>query len=230
MMTSKRYLRHLATAGITLLVTTGLALAGAHTWTVNEVFSNSCGSIQFIELKECCGGNFEQGAPGHNVTSNTNSYLMPGGALPPNTANKTLLYATPACAALPGFPTPDGVIPAGSVPFFSVNGDSVSYFPYNTLTFGPGVCPTDGIHSLGPSLVVGVNSPKNYAGTTISIDVSCALKGDVNNNGVRDGDDVAAFVRAKLGTPNAGDNVFCADYCTGNLDGDVAAFVNDLLS
>lgn len=41
--------------------------------------------------------------------------------------------------------------------------------------------------------------------------------------------DIGGFVRTKLGNPGEGDNETCADYQTGTLDGDIAAFVEDLL-
>lgn len=58
----------------------------------------------------------------------------------------------------------------------------------------------------------------------------CALRGDMNKDGVVDGDDIAGFIRAKLGqNPEAGENVICANY-SGTLEQDVAAFTADLLS
>src|SRR5438105_8662865 len=141
----------------------GWALAGSHLWRINEVFSNASGTIQFIELKECCGDNFETGVNGHTMTSNTRSYVIPGSALPPTTALKSLLFATPAFAALPGAPTPDFVFPASSVPFFSINGDTISYVPWDVMTFGAGALPTDGVHSLAPGGNIACNSPKNVA-------------------------------------------------------------------
>ncbi|GJQ25135.1 MAG: hypothetical protein HBSAPP02_01670 [Phycisphaerae bacterium] len=202
-------------------------LAGAHTWRVNEVFSNAAGNIQFIELRECCGGNFETGVNGQLLTSSTRSYTFSGFTIPPTTANRHLLIATPDCAALPGFPTPNYIIPAGSVPFFNTGGDFVKYAVYDTLTFAS--VPTDGVHSLNAGLVVACNTPTNFAGATGSINLGCSMLGDVNGSGGLDGGDIAGFVRVKTGTPIGGDNVACAEYCTGTLAGDIAAFVNDLL-
>jgi len=225
-----------AAAGITavavLLATTGLALGGAHTWRVNEMFTNSCGDIQFIELREINGGPGETGVNGHNVTSNSKSYTIPGPALTPPTGFKTLLFATPAFAALPGVPTPDYIFPAGSVPFFSAGGDTVKYIPYSTVTFGAGICPTNGILSLSGTLTTATNSPRNYAGATIvgGIDVSCSMSGDVNNDGAVNGDDIPGFIRVITAAPIAGDKIGCANYCGGTLAANIAAFVNDLLN
>lgn len=59
---------------------------------------------------------------------------------------------------------------------------------------------------------------------------ACVLQGDVNQDGIVDGLDVAAFARAKLGVPEPGDEPVCADYETGTLEGDAMAFVEDLLN
>lgn len=155
------------------VLSAGTARAGSHTWDVNELFSNDDGTIQFIELFEANGTPGEVNVQGHAITSNVNSFPLPGSSLTAPTSNKFLLIATQAFADLPDAPTPDYIIPAGLLPFFfSVDGDTVSYQPYDNLTFGGGVLPTDGISSLNFDLTTGVNSPTNYASETGSIDVS----------------------------------------------------------
>ncbi len=208
----------------------GLALAGGHTWKINEAFSNASGTIQFIEAKETGGGAGETATAGHNITSNSKSFTITANVAAP-ASFKHLLFATPAFAALPGVPTPDYIFPAGSVPFFSTAGDTIRYVALDaTFVFGAGVMPTDGVHSLSrPGFTVGCNSPTNYAGVTATINLGCALSGDVDNNASRNADDIAAFVRVKANTLVGGENPACAEYCTGSLAGDIAAFVNDLL-
>ena len=44
---------------LSIVCPTGFALAGQHTWDVNEVFSNADGTIQFVELWEANGGTGE---------------------------------------------------------------------------------------------------------------------------------------------------------------------------
>ena len=90
---------------------TAPVLAGGHTWRINEVFSNACGTVQFIELAECCGGAGETATSGHAVTSNTNSFNIPANRTG-STSFKKILLATDAFAALPGAPTRDYAIPA----------------------------------------------------------------------------------------------------------------------
>jgi len=150
--------------------------AGAHTWDVNEWFSNADGTIQFIEIQEANGTPNETGVGNCFITSNARSYDIPNNVASPTT-NKYLLFATPAFAALPGAPTPDFLFPAGQVPFFATTGDTLRYSPYDTRTFGAGVLPTDGVHSLSKLLAVQVNSPTNYAGQTGSVDASPAPPG-----------------------------------------------------
>lgn len=150
----------------------GVALAGSHTWDVNEIFSSADGTVQFVELFEVNGGSGETGLPGHDLTSNSNIFAIPGPALVGSTSNKFFLIATQAFADLPGAPTPDRIIPGGLVPFFSISGDTISYDPWDSMTFGVGVLPTDGVTSLNFDLTTGTNSPTNYAGGTGSVDAS----------------------------------------------------------
>lgn len=74
-----------------------------------------------------------------------------------------------------------------------------------------------------PSLEVG------FRVVDLSASLPCALIGDVSGDGAVNGDDVAGFVRVKLGAPSAGDRENCAAYGTGSAAGDAAAFAADLL-
>ncbi|HWL94074.1 MAG TPA: hypothetical protein VNT79_11125 [Phycisphaerae bacterium] len=216
-----------------LLAAAGIAYAGGHTWRVNEVFSNAAGNIQFVELREVGGGANETGIVGRTVTSTTRSFTIPGPAPSAPTSNKTLLFATPDFAALPGVPTPNYIFPAGSVPFISPGGsDSVSYNPYDPggIAYATGVLPTDGVKSLNDGNIIACNTPKNYAGVTATLNLGCSTLGDVDDSAVLDGGDIAGFVRSKLGVPDVDDNPACAEYCTGSLAADINAFVNDLLN
>lgn len=71
----------------------------------------------------------------------------------------------------------------------------------------------------------------DYALTYFYNSHTCTHPGDVNNDGAVDGDDVAGFVRAKMGYPPvAGENPPCADFGHGNVPDDTAAFVAALLN
>lgn len=183
----RRRARLMAVATLFTAAITGLpALGGGHTWRVNEIFSNADGTIQFVELRESQGTNLERATGGHVVSSiaTAKTFTITSNVTGP-TANKCLLIATAAFAALPGAPTPDYTIPAGSLPFFfSIAGDTIRYSTYDEspgFVFSAGQLPTDGVSSLNrvctfpdcPTVpTVGTNSPRNYAGVTGSVDAS----------------------------------------------------------
>jgi hypothetical protein len=219
----------------TVAILTGKALAGGHTWRIGEVFTDSTGTIQFVECQECCGGANESATAGHNVTglALSRSFTITANSAAP-TSFKTILLGTPAFAtlfaALPGSPTPNYIIPPGSVPFVRViGGDTITYVPYHSLVIPNGALPTDGVKSYYMNGTTSCNTPKNYAGLGGTINAGCTLQGDVNNDSKVDGDDVGAFVRAKMSLSLVGESPACAEYCTGSLATDITAFVNDLL-
>ena len=218
-----------AAAAVAALVAAPFAHAGGHTWRISEVFSNADGSIQYVEAGEAFGGDGEVNTNGRMITSTANSFTITANVSPP-TGFRKLLFATPGFAALEGAPTPDYIIPAGSVPFFSVAGDTVRYVPYDTtFSFSAEALPIDGVHSLNRDGSVGCNTPENYAGEVGFVNVGCAMSGDVDGSGAVDGGDVAAFLRVVTGAPDVGDQVACAEYCAGSLADTIAAFVADLL-
>jgi len=158
------------------------------------------------------------------------SYPIPGPNLTGNTSFKTFLLATLDCAALPGFPTPDRILNAA--PFFSVVNDTLTApgWPPN-FVYTAGQLPTDGVHSrnvIGP--VIACNTPTNYAGATITLNLGCSMLGDVNGSGTVDGEDIAGYVRVILNTPDVGDNAACAEYCLGSIAANTDAFVNVLVN
>jgi hypothetical protein len=152
-----------AFAALACLPAIGAAAAvGSHLWVVNEIFSSPDGTVQFIELKECCGSPMEHAIGGKDVYSNTSNYTFPANINPlASTANRHILLATAAFAALPGAPTPDHIIQES---FFSLDADVIRWhiYPAATLTFGPGYLPLDGVTSLNQDLSTGPNSPTNF--------------------------------------------------------------------
>ena len=177
----------LRSAGSLLLTLTALAnapslaRAGAHTWDVVELFSNSCGNIQFIELREMNGGAGEIGVGGWFISSNAHEFDIPSNVAAP-TSNKRILFATADFAALPGAPAPNFIIPSN---FFDVNGDTVTYGAFDDWTFGPGELPTDGIKSLNRDILNPVrnNTPTNYVGVIGSVNVAFTPPAVPDGNG-----------------------------------------------
>lgn len=164
-------MRRMLLVAVVVGLKANLAWAAAHTWDVNEVFSNADGTIQFVELREANGTPNEINVGGRPISSSSfaHSFTIDSNVTSPS-SNRHLLFATQAFADLPGAPTPDQIIPAGLVPFFDVTGDTVTYNPYDSFVFGP--VPTDGVHSMNDGNIVAINTPTNYAGDTASVDAS----------------------------------------------------------
>mgnify|MGYP007107459936 FL=1 len=162
------------TSTLLLLVLQTPAHAGGHTWRVNEVFSNSDGTIQFIEIRECCGLPNETGLSGHSVRSAATGMQFPltQNLAAGTTANAHILFGTAAFAALPGAPAPDFIINDN---FIGLNGDTINYFPNggSDIAFLAGELPIDGVLSLhddGAGFLVLANTPTNFLGVTATID------------------------------------------------------------
>src|SRR5881394_4087508 len=89
------------------------ARAAFHLWSVNEVYTNSSGTLQFIEMVDNFGGqNFIGGlqiaisdVPG----TTTHTYNLPPASLPGSTFGHSLLFGTAGLHAAGG-PTPDYII------------------------------------------------------------------------------------------------------------------------
>ena len=170
-MSHRGSIRRLAFAlGLWATCHAGPALAGIHTWDVNEVFSNADGTIQFVELWEAAGGAGEVNVGNGSISSDTQTFAFGQGAVTGPTSNKFYLLATQGFADLAGAPTPDAIIPSGSVPFFSPAGDTVDFGVYDSWNFAS--APTNGTDSLDRLTGVGANTPTNYAGETGSVDAS----------------------------------------------------------
>jgi serralysin len=163
---------------VAMLMQAGVATAGIHTWDVVEVFSNADGTIQYVELLDRGSTNpalgSETGVGSSSISSSLTSFFWSGSvSIPTNT--RSFLIATAAFAALPGAPTPDVIIPPANIPFFDVAGDTVTFSTVDPLAFG--AVPTNGIDSLteptaGAGLVVGTNTPRNYAGATGTVNAA----------------------------------------------------------
>jgi hypothetical protein len=147
--------------------TSAPAEPNSHLWIVNEIYSSPDGTVQFVELWECCGSSIETQMSGKPVFSLAQSFTFPNN-LTGDTAYRYLLLGTAAYAALPGAPAPDYLIPSG---FFSTTSDTVRWhiYPAATLSYGPGQLPLDGVNSLNHDGTTGVNSPTNYAGQSGSV-------------------------------------------------------------
>jgi hypothetical protein len=163
------------------------ALAVFHLWKVKEVYSNSDGSIQYIELFSASGS--QNAMSGHTITANSDGTVRTftfGSNLVGSTASKHLLIATPGFALVPGAPTPNYILPCG--PFFTPGATSITIDfgeGTDTITFAGSTLPTDGENSLtdtdlgaGQSLMAAANSPTNFAGTAGNLNLTaCQIAG-----------------------------------------------------
>ena len=135
-----------------------------HLYTINEIYSNADGTIQFIELINgpFSGQNLWRG---HAISVNqggvTHSFAFPSDLPSSNTANTTVLIATQGFADL-GIVTPDFIVPANFL--FTAGSATVDFGGVNAVTYAS--LPTDGTQSLNRNLVAGTNSPTNFAHLT----------------------------------------------------------------
>ena len=143
------------------------ATASFHLFRLDQLYSNADGSIQFIVLKECCGADGENFLGGHALTSTqggtTNTLAFPNNLPSSNTANRSVLIATPGFVAL-GLVTPDYTIPAG---FLFTNGGTVNYAGVDSITYA--ALPTDGVTALNRQGMMIQNLATNFAGATGSV-------------------------------------------------------------
>lgn len=149
-----------------LVLAPHVAHASFHLWTIEEVYSNASGDIQYIEL--ATSANSQQFLNGATIVATSNAgtitFTFPGNSGSP-TAGKTLLIATPGFSRLAGAVTPDFTLPCG--PFFdpadmTITIDFGAGSNIETITTG---VPTNGTSSYNNGTVAAA-SPKNFAGST----------------------------------------------------------------
>ena len=143
------------------------AWASFHTFQIAELYSSPDGAIQFVELHEAFGADFQQFLSGHTLTSTqgatTRAYTFPNDLPSSSTANKRVLIATPGFAAAAGV-TPDYTLPA---PFLFSGGGTLNYAGVDQLTYAP--LPADGRSSVDRNGLVAVATPTNFAGQVGSL-------------------------------------------------------------
>ncbi len=155
-----------------------------HQYSINELFSNADGSIQFIELSvgDFSGEGFWRGIP-LSVTQGgtTHSITFPTN-LPSTTATNdtSVLVATQAFADL-GVVAPDFIISSG---FLFTDGGTVDYANVDSVSYAS--LPGDGVHSIDRDGASEVNSPKDFAGATGSVTAQGETPGTSTGT---DGDD-----------------------------------------
>ncbi len=139
------------------------AHAAFHFWNISEVYTNSSGTLQFIEFSTTFSSQQFVNNQQVNVTNlgntQTNMFTVMGD-LPGDSANRRFLIGTAGIEATSGV-VPDYIIPdnfifqaGGSINFFGANSG-----PYTAL-------PTDGMLSRTWTGGDAINTPTNFAGVT----------------------------------------------------------------
>lgn len=155
----------LGVACFALMLSATPAKAAFHLWNLQELYSDSTGSLQFIELfaafdsQQFVGG--QQISVSNAGNTLTNTFTIPSN-LPSSSTNKSFLLGTAGLQAAGG-PTPDFIIPSN---FLFTAGGSISFFGTNSGAYT--ALPTDGTASRiwGGSTNNATNSPRNFAGQT----------------------------------------------------------------
>jgi hypothetical protein len=179
-----KLVRQICVIGLCLGVC-GAANATFHLSQITQLYSNTDGTIQFIELTAYAGG--QQFLAGHTITSSqaatSHSFAFPSD-LPGDTADmmsdggyyggmsttyKTFVIGTQGFAAL-GVVMPDYIVPNGFL--FTTNGKVTYGEGADTLSYTS--LPTDGRLALNRNGTTSVNLPTNFAGATGSVSTAAA--------------------------------------------------------
>lgn len=154
------------TALSALLCSTAPLYGAFHLWTIKQIYSDSSGSLQFIELFTAASGQTFTGGQQINVSdgTTTHTFTIPGN-LSSDSANHDWLFGTAGIHAA-GAPTPDYVLPNN---FLFTGGGTISFFGSNSGSYT--ALPTDGSNARNWADGNAVNSPQNFAGQTGMISV-----------------------------------------------------------
>jgi hypothetical protein len=156
-----KYATYLARLALTALAAI-IALpsqAAFHLWQIRELYSNSSGDLQYIEMFCPASGQTFVNGQQISVSSGVSSHLFTlNHGFSGDSLNHALLFGTAGIQAA-GAPAPDYVLPNGflftpdgSISFFGANGG-----PYSSV-------PTDGVLSRTWGDGNSQNSPQNFAG------------------------------------------------------------------
>lgn len=183
------FVRHVAWAFLALLASlaaAGAAHASFHLWTIDQVYSDASGNVQYVRLSALSAG--QQFLSGHDITTSA-----PGAApktyafttnLPGDSAGKKFLIGTTAFAAL-NIVTPDYIVPnkflfiPGGTIIFAGGADSVTY----------AALPTTGNQAIAHDGSLVSATATNFAGQSAAVNVPPPVQAsamDIDQNGIVD--------------------------------------------
>jgi hypothetical protein len=205
------------------LIAADPASATFHLWTIEEVFSNADGTIQYVEFSTTFDN--QNLMMNHVLRSLMGATVQHNFTFPSNlsntlTANHFMLVATPAFAATAGI-SPDYTLPPGKfIELNKTNTITLVGAATPSFTYTANSLPTDGIHSLtlvGGVPTVAVASPRNFANQLGTMEPACSDSVDNDGDGRTDFPaDVGCF--DANGTV---ENPQCQDGSDNDLDGGI---------
>jgi autotransporter-associated beta strand protein len=175
------------------------AQAAFHLWNISELYTNSSGTLQFIELSTAASGQNFVG--NHSITitfGSQHTFTIPSNlSTSTDTTNKDFLIGTAGIQAA-GAPAPDFIMPNG---FLFSGGGSISFFGANPGSYT--ALPTDGtmarLFTAGTNIA---NNPQNFAGQTGKVVVADIWTGASSTSWSASGNWSGAVPGATSGTTN----------------------------
>ena len=133
-------------------------------WQISEIFSNSDGTIQFIELSTTAANQGDlsgQGITSANTEATSQNSASFASNLSGDTSNRSVLVATQGFVDLTGL-TPDLVV---ETPFLFTEGGTIDFGNgVSTLTYTAAQLPKNGVQAISGSLQPKDPDPTNFAG------------------------------------------------------------------
>ena len=143
------------------------AHAAFHNFRIEQVFSNADGSVQYVVMREVFGTNGEHFWTGHTLRSTNaggqnKSFSFQANLPSSNTANRSVLIATPGFASLGLGVAVDYTIPARFIP---TEGGTLDYAEgTDRMTLPP--LPNDGVTAINRNGAPVTATPRNFANAT----------------------------------------------------------------
>lgn len=154
-------------AAVALALCAPLAHATFHTYRIEQLYTNTDGTVQFVVLNESAGADGEHVWGGKTLrttgAAGTQQIVFPTNLPSTETAGSRVLVATPGFAAL-AIVAPDYTIPANFLP---IGGGTINFAGVDQFAFG--ALPTDGVTALSRGGFPMQNLATNFAGATGSV-------------------------------------------------------------